>query len=60
MNALTQLTSAEVRGDIKIYAADPCWVNMDMGGPSTPRTAERAAELILRLVTMGMEEPSGS
>lgn len=59
MNALTRLAAAEVKGDIKIYAADPGWVSSDMGGPSAPRTPKRAAELILRLVTMGSEGPRG-
>lgn len=57
MNALTRLAAAEVRGDIKIYAVDPGWVSSDMGGSSAPRTPKRAAELILRLVTMGSEGP---
>lgn len=59
MNALTRLAAAEVRGDIKIFAVDPGWGSSDMGGPSAPRTPKRAAELILRLATMGSEGPRG-
>lgn len=59
MNALTRLAAAEVKRDIKIYAVDPGWVSSDMGGPSAPRTPKRAAELIIRLVTMGSEGSCG-
>ncbi|MDQ6423399.1 SDR family NAD(P)-dependent oxidoreductase [Paenibacillus sp. LHD-117] len=59
MNALTRLTAAEVRGDIKIYAVDPGWVSSDMGGPSAPRTPKHTAELILQLLTTESEGPRG-
>ncbi len=57
MNALTRMAAAEVRGEIKIYAVDPGWVSSDMGGPSAPRTPERAAELILQSAMIGSEGP---
>lgn len=57
MNALTQLAAAEVKGHIKIYAADPGWVSSDMGGSSAPRTPKHAAELILGLIKLGAERP---
>lgn len=59
MNALTRLTAAELRGDIKIFAVDPGWVSSDMGGPAAPRTPKRAADLILQLAMKGSEGTRG-
>ncbi|MBT2654613.1 SDR family oxidoreductase [Bacillus sp. ISL-18] len=59
LNGLTQLVAAEIKGDIKINAADPGWVSSDMGGPSAPRTPKQAAESILWLATLGPEGPNG-
>ncbi|QTL51151.1 MULTISPECIES: SDR family oxidoreductase [Priestia] len=59
LNGLTQLIAAEVKGDIKINAADPGWVSTDMGGPSAPRTPEETAKSILWLATIGSEGPNG-
>ncbi|XJZ27510.1 SDR family NAD(P)-dependent oxidoreductase [Bacillota bacterium Lsc_1132] len=59
LNGLTQLVAAEIKGDIKINAADPGWVSSDMGGPSAPRTPKQAAESILWLATIGSEGPNG-
>ncbi|MCY7834347.1 SDR family oxidoreductase [Bacillus spizizenii] len=59
LNGLTQLVSAEVKGDIKINAVCPGWVSTDMGGPSAPRTPKQAAESILWLATIGPEGPNG-
>ncbi|MED3865869.1 SDR family oxidoreductase [Priestia megaterium] len=59
LNGLTQLIAAEVKGDIKINAADPGWVSTDMGGPSAPRTPEETAKSILWLATIGPEGPNG-
>ncbi|MBT2757511.1 SDR family NAD(P)-dependent oxidoreductase [Mesobacillus foraminis] len=59
LNGLTRLIAAEIKGDIKINAADPGWVSSDMGGPSAPRTPRQAAESILWLATIGPEGPNG-
>lgn len=59
LNGLTQLVSAEIKGDIKINAVDPGWVSSDMGGPSAPRTPKQAAESILWLATIGPDGPNG-
>ncbi|HZG85523.1 SDR family oxidoreductase [Paenibacillus sp.] len=59
LNGLTQLVSAEVKGDIKINAVCPGWVSTDMGGPSAQRTPKQAAESILWLATIGPEGPNG-
>lgn len=59
LNGLTRLVAAEIKGDIKINAADPGWVSSDMGGPSAPRTRSQAAESILWLATIGPDGPNG-
>jgi NAD(P)-dependent dehydrogenase (short-subunit alcohol dehydrogenase family) len=59
LNGLTRLAAAEIKGNIKINAADPGWVSSDMGGPSAPRTPKQAAESILWLATIGPEGPNG-
>ena len=59
LNGLTQLISAEVKGDIKINAVCPGWVSTDMGGPSAPRTPKQAAESMLWLATSRSEGPTG-
>ncbi|MDN7245667.1 SDR family oxidoreductase [Planococcus shenhongbingii] len=59
LNGLTQLTAAELKGDIKVNAACPGWVSTDMGGPSAPRTPKQAAASILWLATIGSDGPNG-
>lgn len=59
LNGLTQLLSAEFKGDIKINAVCPGWVSTEMGGPSAPRTPMQAAESILWLATIGTDGPNG-
>ncbi|MGB8954628.1 MAG: SDR family oxidoreductase [Tumebacillaceae bacterium] len=59
VNGMTQLLAAEVSGNMKINAVCPGWVQTDMGGPHAPRTAQQAAEGILRLLAMGENIPNG-
>ncbi len=59
LNGLTRLLAAEIKGDIKINAADPGWVSTDMGGPSAPRTPEQATKSIIWLATIGNDGPNG-
>jgi NAD(P)-dependent dehydrogenase (short-subunit alcohol dehydrogenase family) len=59
VNGMTQLLAAEVTGNIRINAVCPGWVQTDMGGPHAPRTAQQAAEGILRLLAMGENIPNG-
>ncbi len=59
LNAMTVKLAAEVRGDVKVNAADPGWVRTRMGGSGAPRSAEQAADTIVWLATLPADGPSG-
>lgn len=59
LNALTCELAAEVRGDVKVNAADPGWVATRMGGPAARRSPEQGAATVLWLATLPADGPTG-
>jgi NAD(P)-dependent dehydrogenase (short-subunit alcohol dehydrogenase family) len=59
LNALTVRLAAEARGDVKVNAACPGWVQTTMGGPGAPKTVEQGADTIVWLATLPADGPSG-
>jgi NAD(P)-dependent dehydrogenase (short-subunit alcohol dehydrogenase family) len=59
LNALTVRLAYELKGDVKVNAADPGWVRTRMGGSSASRGVERGAETIVWLATLPPDGPSG-
>jgi NAD(P)-dependent dehydrogenase (short-subunit alcohol dehydrogenase family) len=59
LNALTVKLAAEVKGDVKINAANPGWVQTRMGGAGAPKTVQQGADTIVWLATLPPRGPSG-
>ena len=60
LNGLTRLMASAVNDShVKVNVADPGWVHTDMGGPSAPRSPQKAAEGIVWLATLPDDGPSG-
>lgn len=59
LNALTRVLAGELQNsNVKVNAADPGWVNTEMGGPHAPRTAEQGADTIVWLATLPDDGPT--
>lgn len=60
LNGLTRLMASAVDASkVKVNSADPGWVHTDMGGPTAPRSPQKAAEDIVWLATLPENGPSG-
>lgn len=60
LNALTRMVAHATRGrNVLVNAADPGWVQSEMGGLKAPRSVEKGAETIVWLATLEDGGPSG-
>ena len=59
LNALTLRLAREVRGDVKVNAACPGWVQTRMGGPGATVSLADGADTIVWLATLGRSGPNG-
>jgi NAD(P)-dependent dehydrogenase (short-subunit alcohol dehydrogenase family) len=59
LNALTVRLGVEARGDVKVNAACPGWVQTRMGGPGAPKTVQQGADTIVWLPTLPADGPTG-
>ena len=61
LNALTKIIAAELheKGDIKINAVCPSWVQTLMGGANAPTSVHEAAETIVWAATQDGDGPNG-
>jgi NAD(P)-dependent dehydrogenase (short-subunit alcohol dehydrogenase family) len=59
LNALTLRLAREVRGDVKVNAVCPGWVQTRMGGPGATVSLADGADTIVWLATLGRSGPNG-
>jgi len=59
LHGLTIRLAGEVRGNVKVNAVDPGWVQTRMGGPGAPKTVEQGADTVLWLATLPDDGPNG-
>ena len=59
LNALTVRLAQEARGDVKVNAVCPGWVQTRMGGRGAPTSVEEGADSVVWLATLGSDGPSG-
>lgn len=59
LNAFTVKLASELKGDVKVNAANPGWVRTRMGGTTAPRSIEEGADTIVWLATLPKGGPSG-
>lgn len=59
LNALTRRLAREVRGDVKVNAVCPGWVQTRMGGPGATVSLKNGADTIVWLATLPRRGPNG-
>jgi NAD(P)-dependent dehydrogenase (short-subunit alcohol dehydrogenase family) len=60
LNAVTVSLAKDLAADgIKVNAADPGYTATDLNGHTGPRTAAQAAEIAVKLATLGPDGPTG-
>ena len=60
LNALTRILASELRGSgILVNAANPGWVQTDMGGSGATRSVEEGAEALVWAATLPNSGPTG-
>jgi NAD(P)-dependent dehydrogenase (short-subunit alcohol dehydrogenase family) len=58
LNMLTRKLAVAARGDVKVNAMCPGWVQTDMGGGAAPRSPDEAADTIVWLATLPADGPT--